>query len=565
MMKKRLLSLLLAAAMLIGMLPAALAEAQHTPYTPGQLTEDRFAEAFAKGNAICADMGLSLAMNAETLDITGEDAEAMNLLLDALKNAQLSVAAVKLEDGLLLHLSGAYFKGEDYASLDAQLEITKTGLALTSDALIPGERVTVTWETLLAMCGVDEATAQQVLALRDMSFEEMAEIVTSTLSTFGDLALQIATPYAQILSDFVAGLPVSVAEDVAADDPFPAAAKETTIIVTEKATGELIVALCNQLEADATLAPMIDAYFASSADPNETPITTAALCAVLREDAADMTDEESPLYIITGTDAGDGLLYLNVSQVDEDGSAVVFNCINTAATPDETAFHLEAVVADTQQTYTGLSCDVQYTGDPADPNVADLHVNVDLATQAQSLLSAAFDLTLDPALTEDGMSGYQCTHSYTVTIADEDEPVSMSAQGEASSMLTPEGGELIYFSYILDTQAGDLSMRQTVEETIHLMEDENGPLVELVELMTMPDTGIDEAYFYAQAYTLPYAPDTTLTEWALDSASAEAMDALLVRATVNLQAQAEKLLELLPPELIAYFADDEEAPAESGI
>lgn len=46
MMKKRLLSLLLAAAMLWGMLPAALAEAQHAPYVPGELTKALFRDAY---------------------------------------------------------------------------------------------------------------------------------------------------------------------------------------------------------------------------------------------------------------------------------------------------------------------------------------------------------------------------------------------------------------------------------------------------------------------------------------------------------------------------------------
>lgn len=559
MTKKRLISILLAALMLLGTLHTALAEAQHTPYIPGELTQTRFAEAFEKGDAVCASMGMSLSMNAELLGLTDEEADAMNVVLDALRNAQLSVAAVKVEDGVILELAGAYFKDENtYAGLDVQLEITKTGLALTSDTLIPGERVTVTWETVLAMLGLDEATSAQILALRDMTAEEILELAASTLGTYSAMALQIAEPYMQILSDFIDGLPATSEENVASDDPFPAAAQETTVVVTEKALGQLIVALCNQLEADTMLAPMIDAYMVMNADADEEPLTTAALCAALREGAADMTDEDHPLYIITGTDAGNDPLYISIGQSSEDGSTVVFNWINTATTSDEVAFHLEAFTADAQQVYANLSCDVQYTGDPADPNVADLHVAANFEENEQSLLNAAFDLAFEPTITEDGMSGYKGSYTCDLTLTDEDETVTMSIDGTADTALTPEGGEITYSACTLNVQTGGTTMQQTVEESMHLMEDENGPLVEYREFLTMPLAGIDEVFFYTQVYTVPYTPDETLTELALESATSEDMDALLSRVTANAQAQLEALITLLPEELLALMEADEE-------
>lgn len=559
MMKKRLLSLLLCAALLLSMLPGALAEAEHIPYIPGALTQTRFAEAFKSGNAICADMGLSLALNAETLGLTGEEADAVNAVLKAIENAQLSVAAVKIEDGVILELSGAYFGEEDaYASLDAQLEITKTGLALTSDTLIPGERVSVTWETVLAMLGLDETTSAQVLALRSMSLEEIRTVIDSALSLAGFAAKMTAAPYAQILSDFAEGLPVAAEENVAADGIFPAAAMQTTVTVTEKATGELIAALCDVLEADTTLAPMIDAYFAANADPNEAPITTASLCAALREEAAVMTDETYPAQIVEGFDAAGCLLYISVSQTEADGSVIAFNWVNTAAAPEETAFHLEAFTADAQEVYDGLTLDLQYIGDPDDPNVADLHLASRVQAGEQMPFSASLDLSLAPGVTDDGMSGYISEYTCTIALDDGEEILSTSMEGEAQTMLTPEGGEFTYSSYTTETQTDGVSIQQTVQETLHLMEDENGPLVEYSELLAMPQMGLDEMFVYAQVYTLPYAPEGTITELALESASEEELNALLGRALTNAQGQLETLMGLLPEELLALMEPAEE-------
>lgn len=562
-MMKRLLCLLLAILLPICPLSVALAEAQHTPYRPGALTRSLFLEAFQRGDAVCADLGQSLTLNAEALGLTGEDAELLSAVMDALSHTQITAAAVKLEDGVLLELAGTYFTEEDSVSIDAQLEITKTGLALTSDTVLPGERVTVTWETLLALLGVSEEDAGQLLALRSMSLQQLQEAAASYIRMFTLMAQQLAAPYAQILSDFVAAQPVSVEENVAAEGFFPAAAKETAVIVTSKAVGELLVTLCNQLEQDAALAPMLDALLAQAEPDSGIPSTTAALCAAVRQEAMTLTDEEYPLYLVTGTDADGRPLYGSLCAVLEDGSTAAINLIDCAETPEDgLSCLLQVFASDPEGVYTGLTASLDHT---ADPQAISLSIAADVQAGDQSLFSTAIDMDTEPMITEEGLSGYSSTYSYTATIPDEGGPITISCYGEAEHALTADGGESAYSFGVSETYLGDELLQQTSAQAgFAVVPGENGPEGEYIEQITSPQTGIDEAAFGLWLYTLPYTPAEELTELSLDSASEEDVQALLIRAMTSIQEPMDALFALLPEELLTLIAGEaapQEAPA----
>lgn len=565
-MMKRLLCLLLAILLPVCPLSAVLAEAQHTPYRPGALTRSLFLEAFQRGDAVCMDLGQSLTLNAETLGLTGEDADLLSAVMDALAHTQISAAAVKIEDGLLLELAGTYFTEEESVCIDAQLEITKTGLALTSDAVLPGERVTLSWEAALAMLGLGEEEAAQILALRGMSLKQLQEAATSYIRMFTLMAQQIAAPYAQILSDFVAAQPVIVEENVAAEGFFPAAAKETAVIVTSKAIGELLVTLCSQLEQDAALAPMLDALLAQAEPDSGIPPTTAALCAAVRQEAMTLTDEEYPLYLITGTDADGRPLYGSLCAVLEDGSTAALNLINCAeSSEDDLSCLLQVFASDAEGVYSGLTASLDYAGDPADPQVISLSIEADVQAGEQSLCNMTIDMDTEPMITEEGLSGYSSTYSYIVTISDESGPVTVSCYGEAEQALTADGGESAYSFGVSETYVGDELIDQTTAQVgFAVVPGEDGPEGEWIEQMTSPQAGIDEAAFGVWLYTLPYTPAEELTEFALDSASEEDVQALMLRAMTNIQAPMDALFALLPEELLTLIAGElapQEAPA----
>lgn len=565
-MMKRLLCLLLAILLPVCPLSAVLAEAQHTPYRPGTLTRSLFLEAFQRGDAVCMDLGQSLTLNAETLGLTGEDADLLSAVMDALAHTQISAAAVRIEDGVLLELAGTYFTEEESVCIDAQLEITKTGLALTSDAVLPGERVTLSWEAALAMLGLGEEEAAQILALRGMSLKQLQEAATSYIRMFTLMAQQIAAPYAQILSDFVAAQPVIVEENVAAEGFFPAAAKETAVIVTSKAIGELLVTLCSHLEQDAALAPMLDALLAQAEPDSGIPPTTAALCAAVRQEAMTLTDEEYPLYLITGTDADGRPLYGSLCAVLEDGSTAALNLINCAeSSEDDLSCLLQVFASDAEGVYSGLTASLDYAGNPADPLVISLSIEADVQAGEQSLCNMTIDMDTEPMITEEGLSGYSSTYSYIVTIADESGPVTVSCYGEAEQALTADGGESAYSFGVSETYVGDELIDQTTAQVgFAVVPGEDGPEGEWIEQMTSPQAGIDEAAFGVWLYTLPYTPAEELTEFALDSASEEDVQALMLRAMTNIQAPMDALFALLPEELLTLIAGElapQEAPA----
>lgn len=555
-MKKRLLCLLLAVSLLLGALPAALAEAQHTPFTPGALTCSMFREAFQNGDAVCVDLGCDLTLNAETLGLTGEDAELLSAIQEALFNAQISVAAVKTEDGILLELSGVYFQDDTAAvCIDTQLEITKAGLSLSSNAFLPGECVTLSWEAALAMLGLGEAESAQLLALRDTDPEQLGEALAAYARLIGVSAQQVAAPYGQMIADFIAAQPVSVEENVAAEGYFPAAAQETAVIITEKALGELVIALCDRVEQDAVLVPMLDALLALQEDE---ALTTAALCAQLRAEAQAWTDEEFPLYLVTGTDDAGRILYGSLCLVDQDGTTGALNLINLADAPeDKLCGMLQAFMTDADHVYSGLTASIAYTADPADPQVISLSAAADVQSGIHSLFNLAIDAGSEPFITDEGMSGYSCMYDCVVTIPEEGSSVTVSCYGESLSVLTAEGGESAYSIGSTEIYVDDQVVQQAETETAFTsVPGENGPQAQCYEQQTAPQSGIDNALFGFQIYTLPYEPAGTPTEFALDNASDEEIEELCVRALTNVQAQMDTLFALLPEPLLKLIAGD---------
>ncbi|MGN0776596.1 MAG: hypothetical protein ACI4MM_07970 [Candidatus Ventricola sp.] len=559
MMKKRLLCLLLAVSLLLGSLPAALAEAQHAPFTPGALTRALFLEAFQNGDAVCADLGCSLTLNAEALGLTGEDSELLHAIEEALYNAQITVAAVKTEGGLLLELDGVYFEDDSAAvCIDVQLEITQDGLELTSAAFLPGECVTLSWEAALAMLGLGEEESAQLLALRGLSPAQLGEAIASSARLIALTAQQIAAPYGQTIAEFIAAQPVSVEEHVAAEGYFPAAAKETAVIITEKAFGELITALCSQLEQDAALVPILDALLALQEDES---LTTAALCAELRAEAQAMMDEEYPLYLVTGTDDAGRIVYGSLCITLEDGSTAALNLVNLADAPEDGLCGLlQAFMTDAQGVYSGLTASIDYTVDPADPQVISLSAAADIQSGEQSLLDLSFDAGSEPILTEEGMSGYNCIYSYVMTIPDEGSAVTISCYGESEYALTAEGGERAYSIGDVEIAVDHQTVQQTSTQTgFVVFPGENGPEAEYFEQQTAKQDGIDEAIIGAMVYTVPYEPSGTPTEFVLDNASEEEIEALCIRALTNVQAQMDALFALLPEPLLTLIAGE---PAE---
>lgn len=185
MMKRTITCLLLVLALLCGVAQAEEAVA----YTPGEIQKALFGEAFASGKLVMADLHYDVDLAPELLE--GEDAAVVQAALQVLRSTTLSVGAAQMEDGLLLTLAGTY-AADPAQSVAAQvfLGVTADGLWVETDVL-PGERVTIQWKTLLSMLGVDEATIEQIMALRDADFEQLAADLMAELEPMLEQAMEV--------------------------------------------------------------------------------------------------------------------------------------------------------------------------------------------------------------------------------------------------------------------------------------------------------------------------------------------------------------------------------------
>ena len=162
-------TLILFALILTLILPCALAE-NTAVYTPGQVTEALFAEAFSRGDMVTLNMQFDLDLSENAGELYGEDADALAAISQVLENSIFSLGAAKIDNGLRVMLKGDYTVDAQTAYLDAALELTKAGVALSS-SLLPGEQISANWETLLALAELSEEEIAAIMSLRDTDIE----------------------------------------------------------------------------------------------------------------------------------------------------------------------------------------------------------------------------------------------------------------------------------------------------------------------------------------------------------------------------------------------------------
>lgn len=551
-MKKSLLGLVLTLALL---LCGAQAE-EAASYVPGSIAQALLAEAFDSGRIVCVDASVDLAANARLF--SEDDAGLAEAGMEAINNAQLSLGVGKLEDGLLLTL-GAQYAAEGAQPVDAQVLVglTKDGLWLET-SLLPGERVSARWETVLAMLGLDEASISQIMALRDMEPEVLMQQLLAQADALLTVAAQVAVPYQQIVYDFVAGLPTNVSTDVEEQGYFPAAKTEVAFAATDKALGGLFTALADQLEQDETLRPLVDMLLAQAdmTDEDGSALTTAALCAQVRAAAAEMTDEENPMVLFFGYDEAENLLYVSGCSPLDDGGVLVINLVDIAAQEPGTGYLLQGYVSESAEDedapFSGLTASFYCEGDPEDKTVGLFSGMLELDADSATILSMAMDVDVSPITTADNLPGYASAVSMSLSMTDGTSDISMVTIAEGENGMTPDGGEYAKSEGKTDTYIDGTSETSTVSVSSRFAPGEEGPTGEWLETMSMPASGIDSIACAYRLYTLaPYAPAENLTVLALETASAEDMDALMMRLMTSAEAPLTALSEQLPPAILA--------------
>ena len=257
-------------------------------YEPGDIASGLLAQAFGQehGAMIVAEVrGEGIPLEAEMPDLV--------LRL----GAGLQQQGARLELGLR--------ESQENVGFDIVLDADAQGLAIASD-LLPDERYTMNWETLLGM-NLEEMTAG-LLGTLEMQTAQTAAAIS---------ALEpLMEPYVAIVDEFMQELAVKEFYDVPEEYGFPAVAYEIYITCTHAQAAELLTRLADQLEGDGQLAPVLDVMLASQG------LGSAAIVEMMRGAAGPLAQSEGHFVLGAGTnyDAAAEPWYVVVTNTQEDGA-----------------------------------------------------------------------------------------------------------------------------------------------------------------------------------------------------------------------------------------------------
>ena len=542
---KRLLILVF---VLLFMLCALPSGAENAPvYVPGVLQQTLFSDAFQRGDIITAELQLRM----QPSEFTGADSDTparLTQLDDALSKSSFSLGAGLVGDALRIEL-GAQYAGQPDAPIaaDAALEISRDGLMLQSSVL-GEERISASWETLLALAGVPAEQIPLILALRDTDPQAI-------LQAFSQSASATLTPYNELFSEFFASLYTEVTENTEDDGRLPAAATEVALILTEQEYGELLKAISDMLRSDIQLGFPIG-LFLSLLPEGTLPFTsTSDLCDLMDAMAAEMTDTDYPFVMYFGYDADSRPLYICVTKLLPQDAAAIGHIIFRPESEEEYAsLSVDFGLLDSENGMTdGLSAFATFDLDAADEQHYEIQISADAYLASESAFTGALVLSSAPFKTGDGMPGYRRTRDIAVLLPG----YTQTEETEVTQHLTAEGGEA-YESFTKTTIEAD-GVQTSGSQSVAMDTSPDGP----VSVIRGVSRGNLEG-------TLPYSYDLTLrtraydpaaqalTQRSLETISIEDMEALKNKAAENLSALYSALQEQLPPALSAMLQAESE-------
>lgn len=530
------------------LLSAALAD-ETAPYVPGSLPLALFSDAFNRGETVMMDLSLDLVLNETSSELFGEDAALISAVSEALGNASLTLGLGKTEEGVRILLTGIYAADEKQAAMDLDIELTPDGLCLMSSA-IPGERFTAQWSTLLSLCGVSNEEIAQLMSLRTLDMRSLLSELSEQAAAYLGFFSQIAAPYVQTILSHIEALPTEVRTDVPAESGFPAAASEICLQITDKALGDLLTALANQLEADTTLGVFIDAALAESGET----VTTAQLCQALRDMASEsLTDESYPLFLYIGMNDAGSLIYANAVITDETGESVILALI---AKPSEDAPQYTQLTLDllslsaADEILGGFSFIALSPAEPAKDPAVDLQLYLEVYADGEKIILAESALHNIGGITEDGQPARNGEYMLNLMFPGDAEDIAILFAAESAHNLMAGGSEESALIANLELLAGEETLPLSYKG-YHLTEQgESGPVTSLTSQFTAPAFGVELYTENAKLYTAAYAPDlSAVTDVALETASAQDLEALGMRAMTSLENTVSTLVQLLPEEL----------------
>lgn len=519
--------------------PSALA--QDAAYKIGQPTNEAFLNAFASGELVTAKINLDLDMNGEALGMTAEEAQEMDAVLAALKQAELTAGAGLTDQGVRVALEAVLTdaQGGNPVSVDALADVTLDGVAVES-SVIPGKRLTAKWETILALCGVPQEDIDMIMSLKAIDPDEVLELLEEAIEEamadiepMIEMAAQLAMPYAETVIKFVQTLPIEVRENLS-EEGYPPTATEIGITITGKDIGTLLSELCAQLDADASLKIMINALLAQA----DMGVTIDEVIDEIQSSAAEMTGTDMPVTFFLGMNEDDIPMYVEVYILDEPTQENIYGGFFLYRDA-QNMWNLEVVggMYDAEGNPRGTGyLGGTYLGDSADPNVYAAKCEIYVAQGETPLMEMAY--TIENVRAEDDPLGaYDMEMAMSMYVDDGAESVRVEAGGTSRQGLTENGGEKTATVSTTQTHVEGVTVAQTqsVEQLVEPTAD--GGVTGYTKMtQTMPASGIDNlvmSVVYASE-DIDMAASLACEQIAIETATENEMNALMQEALNNL-------------------------------
>ena len=505
-------------------------------YTPGETTKKIFADVWNSGKMIQTDLKLNMELDAAALGVAEDEKAMFDAVVDLLEQVRLSAAAGKLSEGVRLEMAAALGEASVYAA--ANLE--KTGITLESD-LIEGQKVTVKWETLLAMAGLTDGDIAMVMSMRDVDWNEtMAQLLVAA-EEYIALGAALAAPYAETVSAWTETLYAEVYENVPATEGYPAVAQQLDIYITEADLGVLLASLAAQLKEDANLAPMLDMLLAESGED----VTTAALCEEMTAAAAQMTDTETPLLLTLAMDEAGNLLFVQLFILGADGTSMFAEVIAVADDQGGMDYALNLMTLSAESELMDAFCLSGGFGN------GDLYALLQLYAGGTPFLGWEYSVDTENVKTAEGLDGANATFSMSMNADDGGDSVQMVSSGTVNSYLTADGGEVTDTTTHMDMYVNGQTVTAIATGGMSLFPTENGLSGSYGVSESVPAMGITSAGADIVFSTKDYdaAATAALSEFALDTATSENIDELTETLLINAQIKLLQLMEALPEDV----------------
>lgn len=557
-MKKRILGLVLALCMALSLTPAC---AQEGTYVPGEITKSLFKSAFDAGKIINADVALSI--STDTAAFFGEDEEGakqFDAVMSMINDVKLSLGVGKIADGVRVELTGSLVpEGTAGAGISAAADLTREGVSVESD-LIEGRKLTATWETILQLAGVDQTTSALLLSLRDIDLETAIAAVTEQAKAMAEMAKQAVVPYAETAKAFVATLPSTTEENVPADSTHPAVAKRVCVTFTPDDLRMLLTQLTDQLEQDESLVPLLDLALAQGGADGA---NTAALCASIREELADLTGTE-PFTLTVGQYEDGSPAYVEVLDSSKNGMYALMT--PPADGSYGGAFSLAFIAQDgegEEQEEASLSMSIDLVTDNEDLRLAkafDIDMGLQFEEDGESVV-ISYDISTRLTEGKDGLPAYLTDGSMNMIVLEDGDTFSETMTMHSEQAPTATGGESSKAQTTAEiVYPNTPSASVTADGSMSIEPTEDGFTGRYIISEQLPTLGIRDCTFDIALGTREYdaAASAALTPLALESATSEDISALVTQANTALQQKTYLLLSILPPDVLQALSETAE-------